>query len=520
MEGKPRRVLRFNWRLALVVALAAVVLGGTLYGLRRLRRTYMAGQALEIGNRAYAEREWKKAADYLGRYASVHRKDSAALIKYADALLHIQPQTEKHIHAAIAAYRQILREEPAGKDDPSHLEAGDRVSQIYLQAGMPAESEMLIRRRLEAADDPRAREILALALMGQRKFSEAAAVLRETIAAYPAQASAYKLLADLMGERPSDVAGSPEAELRAAVERAPSDLDAQVALAEHLLRYDGSDAAKGRAQKILAAARSLPAKEPAARVRLADALLFAGDMPGAREEVAGAAKADPRLLSAWVVWAHIARSAESPTEAGQVARMAMEGLGNESYPFLPQAAELYLFSGRESDAAAVIERIEAADPLARELPLLKGLLAQHAGRSREAVRYWREAAKAPDAPARLRLALAEAYEKAGELQAAGRELRAVLDREPRNVEAMVRLSAVLMRRGEIRAAAAVASQARSTAPSEPEAVIVDIVAKSHLALAAGTGKNRCRRCARRPRRSSSAARRTPGWRRSWRSSLR
>ena len=134
MDVEKTGVRRFNWQLALVLVLAVAVLGGTLYGLRKWRRTYMATHALETGTKAFEARDWPKAAQDLGRYIGAHPKDFATILKYATAQMRMYPQKKGNVDEAVKAYRQILR------SDPTNPEASDRVAEIYLQIGMPSDA--------------------------------------------------------------------------------------------------------------------------------------------------------------------------------------------------------------------------------------------------------------------------------------------------------------------------------------------------------------------------------------------
>ena len=159
MEARTMAVRRFNWKLAAVLVMGLVILAGTMWGLRQWRRGRLATQSLEIGMKAYDAKEWGTAARELGRYVAVHPKGLEAipaLLKYADAQLHVQPQKAESVRQAINAYRQILREYP------EQTEASDRVSEIYLQVGMPADAAPILERRLAAAEDENARQLFAL----------------------------------------------------------------------------------------------------------------------------------------------------------------------------------------------------------------------------------------------------------------------------------------------------------------------------------------------------------------------
>lgn len=59
---------KINWKLIIVLVISLVVLGVTVYGLRRWNRLHRAEAGLELGNKAYEDAQWVEAAQNLGRY--------------------------------------------------------------------------------------------------------------------------------------------------------------------------------------------------------------------------------------------------------------------------------------------------------------------------------------------------------------------------------------------------------------------------------------------------------------------
>ena len=159
----------FNWKLASVCVIGLVVLGITAYGLRRWQRSRRGERGLVLGNKAYNESRWEEAARNLGRYLAVAQDDVPVLLKYADAQLNIRPLKRNNVQQAIAAYRSVLR------IDQSNSEAATQLTEVYLVMGMPGEAELIAKRHLETNQDAELRRMLAMALVRQRKFDEAAA---------------------------------------------------------------------------------------------------------------------------------------------------------------------------------------------------------------------------------------------------------------------------------------------------------------------------------------------------------
>jgi len=173
----------FNWKLAIVLLMGLIVLGTTAFGLRQWQRSRRTEQGLVLGNKAYDEHRWEEAAKQLGRYLGVVQDDVPTLLKYAEAQLNIRPLKQGNIQQAIAAYRNVLRL------DQSDFKAAKHLGEMYLSMGMPGEAELVTNRALQANESAELRRILAIALAGQRKFTEAAKELKGIIEKYPEQAS-------------------------------------------------------------------------------------------------------------------------------------------------------------------------------------------------------------------------------------------------------------------------------------------------------------------------------------------
>jgi len=466
---------RLNWQLVLVLVLAIAVLGGTMFALRKWRRTYLATHALETGLKAFEAKDWSKAASDLGRYCQVHPKEVDPLLKYAAAQMRIYPQKEGNVRWAVNAYRQILRENPTQPD------ASDRVAEIYLQTGAPGDAELVMSRRLGAQDDPYGRELLAMALAGQRKFREAAQELMNNIKKYPARANSYLLLADLMRTRPEDIPGKPLEILQAGAKANPNSAEAHIALGAFLYQWGGTDKSKEEALAEYAAAKSLDLSDPRLRIRLADRLMAAGDVAGAREQLTAASQQNPSLQDLWSTWAALARTYGTPEEASQVAKAGLAALGPDSGPFLPKAAELYLFGNNEAETKACLDRIEKIEPLSPDIPMIKGLLAQHQNKLPEAIKNWREAVAAKGASPRVMMALAKAYDAAGDTTAAIRQLRAAIAAGGDSAETRILLAKDLSQAGNWWEAGQHSAEAVRLDQQSLNARVTDLSIRAHLA---------------------------------------
>src|SRR3989339_1058537 len=121
------RKSHFNWKLAIVLMVAVLILGFTAVKLRNWQRNRLAFKAYQIGISSYEQGEWMDAARNLGQYLAMNSQDVNILLKYADAQLNVRPLKQDGLKQALAAYRTILRIEPRNED------AAIRLIDLYLQ---------------------------------------------------------------------------------------------------------------------------------------------------------------------------------------------------------------------------------------------------------------------------------------------------------------------------------------------------------------------------------------------------
>jgi lipopolysaccharide biosynthesis regulator YciM len=178
------------------------VLGVMAFGLRQWQRTNRADQGFILGNKAYDEQKWEEAAENLGRYIAIEKNDVPVLLKYAEAQLKIRPLRNSNYAHAEFAYRNVLRA------DKNNSKAAIQLTEIYLSRYRydPNEAELIASKYLDNNDDPdpKLREMLALAMYRQLKFTEAEAELKAIIEEHSDQISAYEMLGLFAEERPDD----------------------------------------------------------------------------------------------------------------------------------------------------------------------------------------------------------------------------------------------------------------------------------------------------------------------------
>ena len=247
----------FNWKLAIVLLMGLIVLGTTAFGLRQWQRSRRTEQGLVLGNKAYDEHRWEEATKQLGRYLGVVQDDVPTLLKYAEAQINIRPLKQGNVQQAIAAYRNVLRL------DQSNFKAAKRLGEMYLSMGMPGEAELVTNRALQANESAELRRIRAIALAGQRKFTEVAKELKGIIERNPEQVSAYEILGRLAEYRPEDSSEDPNFWFDQAIKMNPSSAEACIARGAYFLRQGNRD----KAMADLEQAEQKDLSEPVVRLR-------------------------------------------------------------------------------------------------------------------------------------------------------------------------------------------------------------------------------------------------------------
>ena len=459
----------FNWKLAIVLLIALVVLGATAVGLRAWQRSRRAAYGLEAGIKAYDQQQWEQAAKDLGRYLAVERDDVPALLKYADAQLKIRPAKPGNVQQAIAAYRSVLR------IDKNSSEAAMRLTEVYLGIGMPGEAELIARRQLEGdpssqqepevgtqtKKDPELRRLFALALAQQRKFSEAAAELKAILHEHPDQVLAYETLGQLTEQRPRDFQDPPDQWYNQAVNNNPSSALAYVSRAGFYLRQ--KDIAKALAD--LEQAERLDLSDSDTRLRLAIGFINANALDKAEQHLAAMQESTPADQSLWQTWAQAALKSQSQEKMLKVAETGLKELSSQPWEFMPIATELFIRAGQLDRATDCISKLRQKDIFLEIVAFMEGLVADQKGQYFEAVKCWRRAIESGNESAQVRLALASTYSRLGDTQSALQQLRTLVSERPNFLDGRLALVRILARSANW---SEVAEQARRTTQLSPE----------------------------------------------------
>ena len=466
----------FNWKLAIVLVMGLVVLGATTFGLRQWRRTNRAERGLVLGNEAYDEHRWEEAAENLGRYIAMEREDVPVLLKYADAHLKIRPAQRNNVQHAIAAYRTVLRV------DKGNSEAAMRLIEVYFGMRMPGEAELIARRQLQVNPDPELRRMLALAMAGQRRFSEAAVELKSILQGHPEQILTYETLGQLIEQRPEELPELPSQWFNEAVKNNPSSAMAYIARAGFYQRSGNMSEALADLER----AEKQDLSDPAVRLRLAKELINANALDKAEGHLSVVREAAPTDQGLWQTWAELALKSQSQEKMSSIAKTGLTALSSDPWDFMLMATELFIRSRELDDANDCIAKLRQRDIAPAAVAFLRGLIAGEEGRLFDAVKSWRESMQLGNKSPQVRLALASALTSLGNTQSALWQLRTLISEEPRFLDGHLALAKLLTQTGDWAEAAEHAATAMRLSQENPESALLHLQAQMQLLVASSS----------------------------------
>ncbi len=417
----------FNWKLAIVLVVGLAVLCVTAYGLRQWQKETRAERGLELGNKAYEQKDYEEAARCLGRYVGVYQDDIPAMLKYADAHLNIRPLKRNNVQQAIGTYDVILTKEP------TNSEAARRLVGLHLNMGVFGEAERIAKEFVDVTADSTVRTLWATALVGQRKYDEAVAEFQSIIADEPNQVLVYESLGRIAEQFGDESAQPPAHWYDEAVKNNPSAALAYTVRAGFYLRSGGKAKAlaelakaeefKAKALAELAKAEELDLTETNTRLRLAVEFLNAGEPDRAEQHLIAVKEKEPDNQGLWNLWGQLARTSNSKEKMLEVAENGLESLSAAPWDFMPAAAEFLIRGGKLDRAAECIEKLNQKDINPAEVASLRAMLADQKGDPRQTVQYWRQSIALGNADPQAQLRLARALLAMGDTQSAMRQLR-------------------------------------------------------------------------------------------------
>lgn len=433
----------FNWKLAIVLVVAAGVFFVAAVTLHRWQKSMRAEQALERGKKAYAQKNWDEAADQLGRHLAVDGKDTEILIKYAEAQMNRRPILGGNVQLAIQAYRAVLR------DHPEDIETAKRLIDVYLNPQMISQSgvgeaRLIAQRHLAVRDDPTLRRMLAQALWYQREYDAAAAELRKVIETDPCEIPAFEFMGRIAELRP-ETAGDPAKWFDEAVSKNPNSALAYTVRAAYYLRQDDT----GKAIADLTRATACDLSDASVRLRVISEFITAGDWGRATEQLEALRATGPDELGLWVAWANLAVKQGEKEGMRRVAEDGMKALGAGAWDFMPVAVRLLILASdtvRKEDGSYELSAQATIDDYLSQLrnkeislptvAYLQGLAAEKRGRLSEAVAHWQRTVSLPGVDDQTILmahrGLAAAFSRLGDYRSAISQLQLLLSKGPRN----------------------------------------------------------------------------------------
>jgi len=460
----------FNWKLAIVLVMSVAVLAVGAFTLRQWRKADRAERGLRFGNKAYDEHSYIDAAKHFGEYLAVEQTDISVLLKYADAQLKIRPAKRSYVQQAIGAYRTVLRL------DEDNSEAATQLTEIYLGIGSFGEAELIAGRYIAINSDPELHRMLALAMIGQRKFQEAATELKVIVQEYPEQILAYEALGRLIEQRPEDFQETPADLFDQAVKNNPSSALAYIVRAGFYRRSKNVSAVSADLQK----AQRQDLSDPDIRLRLARELIVTGRLDRAAEHLAIVQEVDSKNQDLWQARAKLALKSGSQEKMLEVAEGGLAELVSQPWDFMPLAAELFILAGRFEDANNCISELRLKDIGRAKVAFLSGLVASEQGHLSEAVKHWKQSIESGNKSPQVRLALASALSRSGDTQSARMQLRKIVSENPEYPEGRLALAGLLAQAGDWAGTLEQAAAATRLSPENSSARLLQLRAQMQL----------------------------------------
>ncbi|HEG44560.1 MAG TPA: tetratricopeptide repeat protein [Phycisphaerales bacterium] len=453
---------RFNWLLAVVLVIGAIVLGTTAFSLRQWQRNRIGEKSLNIGLQAYDQGQWQDAANNLGRYLGFEQTNIDVMNKYAHAHLSIRPLERANILQAIATYRAVLRLAPSNTD------IAVKLIELYLQMSIPAEAELIASRHLKHRNAPKVRRFLAVAIARQNRIKDSAEELRKVIEEFPEEVLAYEFLARLAQRYPEKIDGGGEFWLDRAIEANPSSALAFIVTGGFYLETGQ----RSKAVRYLEEAGRLDTLDTQTLLRFGTELTKAGMYDQARNCFKTVYAVEPKNLILWKKWAMLAMKVNSKDEMIEVAETGSRKLGYQSIDFMSTTAELFISAENFDQAVECIGKLRALDLEPDKVAYLQGMLAQARDQNHKTVKFWREAVSLGNKTEKMRLDLASALYQSGDKQSAMLQLRELISENPDSFLGHFRLAIFMGRNGNLHEAAEHAHWAVKLAPENIDAMLL------------------------------------------------
>ncbi len=482
-----------NWKLVIILVVALAVFVPAALLLHAWQKNTKAERALPQGEQAYAAGEWEKAADFFGTYLNTYADNVAIWMKYADSHLKVRPLRQNNLSHAFAAYGTVLRL------DKSNDDAMNRLARLCLRPDwwrpIDANDRIVQYLALNKKDSPLLRRLRGIALIGQRRFNDAAVVLTGLIKDHPEEVQAYEVMAQLAEARREDVNLPAVNWPDEAVKRNPTSALAYALRASFRLSRDRDpNAAKADLNKAL----TLDLSDTTVHLRVIRELLNARELDKAKANLdillAKLPKDElicpdvvelPKDLVVWQYLAEWALRSGSVAEMQKIARAGMDELKVKNVDFLPAAAELYIGAGQLQDAESCVARMREKGISPPDVAYLQGALYQKRGQPSKTVALWEEAITLGyRAAGQLRMELAGVLAQMGDLQSAAEQMRILITENPTSVRPRLALITLLVQARDWPGVQEQCGQVKLLDPRNGEVSLMELQAQMQL-LAAG-----------------------------------
>ncbi|MBN1795994.1 MAG: tetratricopeptide repeat protein [Sedimentisphaerales bacterium] len=359
------------------------------------------------------------------------------LLKFAQAVVNMRPQKQKNIDSAIKVYRRVLRIEP------DNTEAVEKLIQIYLNMDLASEAEFIAERYLKENSSSKIQKMLAAAFIKQRKFRQAAELLKIVIDDNPQDISACEQLGILAEQRKESYLIDQDYWFDQVVSNNPKTSLAYIVRGAHYLRMEN----KSKAFADFEHAGQFDLSNPQVQLRLAEEFLNAGLLDKAEYHLTEVQKQIPQSLKLWQLWAKLALKSKSEEQLLWVANTGTEELDSDPWDFMPDCTELFIEAGHLQAAEKNLILMAQQEIAPAQTAYLQGLIAEKQRKNYLAIKNWRQALQLGADSAKTRLKLANALIEVGDELTAINQLKILLSKYPDLAEAQLMLADLLLKAG-------------------------------------------------------------------------
>jgi len=501
---------KINVKVLIILILVTVALGTSLFAARHIRRRILSKMDLKAGTAAFKKQDWQTTYKHFQEYLGRNPDDVEILKKYAKARMSVRPLEAPHIMQAIAAYRRVVRLEPADED------VYDQLAKLYAAIGNFDELAYIARTRLE--HDPNGRDAplwLAEALIQLNRMGKARQTLENFIGqleALPDKRSEYvRACVQMSNIEGSD--DSPEAKAKAlewlnkAVDYAPESVEALAHRASFYRRTPNISGLSDEdrmalARKDLEASDDLGTDDPRVRLFLAAEWMAHGELDRAEAELQAVDNLPRETLeehfldindwtvARYLLASELAARRGAVTEGTSLADETLSVLKERRHrvQVLPSAIQLYLAAGKVSEARRCLDEYldtmytqESPAVTKLRLAYLQALVARAEERPYVVIDVLQLAVVSDASRPELWRLLAEAYSRTDQTRRAVSALIKYLRFSPQDPEMTLQLAKEYSKLGDLSKAFETARLAEALNPTDITPKLLRIGANIYLA---------------------------------------